>query len=411
MPWTKSTGSCDLGSPFSSVPASKCSWIDANVSVLHSTPTCSIEQRRGARPGRRSSTARGSPSCSSELLLGRLAGLAPSISSTRATLLGEPRSRCSAGTRRQDVVARRGAERVDADDAVEALGVGDGEVEREVAAPGVADRPGLLEPERVEHGERVGHVRLDRVRAAGRRRQRAALGVADRREEVARARRRSPPGSRGGRGRRGGAARGRPCRRCGRGRTPSPACDLERASRPRARLYAARSTPSRPSERASRAGGALERLVEAPADARLGREALDLEHAAGPVGLQVGAADEAVADEQRQHVVAVDPLVLALVDLDQVVEAEEPPQERPVPHQVVERAEEHRRGGRAVELGAGARRRPAGRRRRPRRARASPSATSASTCGRTAFAPPSKRQCSAIPASVSAPRPSTARSA
>ncbi len=45
--------------------------------------------------------------------------------------------------------------------------------------------------------------------------------------------------------------------------------------------------------------------------------------------------------------------MLALVDLDQVVEAEEAAQERPVPHQVVERAEEHGGGRGAVELGAG----------------------------------------------------------
>ena len=87
------------------------------------------------------------------------------------------------------------------------------------------------------------------------------------------------------------------------------------------------------------------------------------------IGLQVGAADEAVADEQRQDVVAVDPLGLALVDLDQVVEAEEAPQERAVPHQVVERAQQH--GAASARRRAPRRpaRRPAGRRRPPRRAR------------------------------------------
>ena len=135
-----------------------------------------------------------------------------------------------------------------------------------------------------------------------------------------------------------------------------------------------------------------------------GVKRLDLQHAAGAVGLQVGAADEPVAEEQRQDVVAVDALVLALVHLDQVVEAEQPPEERPVPHQVVERAEEHRRSGGAVDLGAGGdeHRRPAV---VDRDALERPSPTSASTCGRTALAPPAKRQCSAIPASVSAPRP------
>src|SRR5262249_13727340 len=74
-----------------------------------------------------------------------------------------------------------------------------------------------------------------------------------------------------------------------------------------------------------------QRLVEAAADARLRGEALDLQDAARAIRLQVGASDEAVADEQRQDVVAVRALVLALVDLDQVVEAEEPTKERAVP--------------------------------------------------------------------------------
>ena len=78
-----------------------------------------------------------------------------------------------------------GAERADADDPVEALRVVRDEVKREMPAPRVADRPRLVELERVEHRERVGHVRLDRVRPADRRGQRAALRVADRREEVA----------------------------------------------------------------------------------------------------------------------------------------------------------------------------------------------------------------------------------
>ena len=51
-------------------------------------------------------------------------------------------------------------------------------------------------------------------------------------------------------------------------------------------------------------------------------ERLHAQHALGALVLQVGAADEAVAAEQRQHVVAVDALVLALVDLDHVLEAE-----------------------------------------------------------------------------------------
>jgi hypothetical protein len=100
-------------------------------------------------------------------------------------------------------------------------------------------------------------------------------------------------------------------------------------------------------------GGTVERVVESAADPRLGREALDLEDPAAAVGLQIGAARKAVAEEEREHVVPVGPLVLALVHLDQVVEAEQAPQERPVPHQVVERAQENRRGGGTVDRGAG----------------------------------------------------------
>ena len=74
------------------------------------------------------------------------------------------------------------------------------------------------------------------------------------------------------------------------------------------------------------------------ADARLGGEPPDAQHAFGAVGLQVGAAEEPVAGEQRQDVVAEDALVLALVDLDQVLEAEQPLEQRPVPDEVVERA-------------------------------------------------------------------------
>src|SRR5262245_23129136 len=75
--------------------------------------------------------------------------------------------------------------------------------------------------------------------------------------------------------------------------------------------------------------GALERVVELAPDLRLRGEAADLEGAANAVCLQVGAAGEAVADQERQDVVAVHPLVLALVHLDQMVEAEQTPEERP----------------------------------------------------------------------------------
>ena len=61
------------------------------------------------------------------------------------------------------------------------------------------------------------------------------------------------------------------------------------------------------------------------------------QHAGRAVGLQVGAADQAVAAQEREHVVAVPPLVGRLVDLDHVAEAEEPLGERAIPDQVVER--------------------------------------------------------------------------
>ena len=63
--------------------------------------------------------------------------------------------------------------------------------------------------------------------------------------------------------------------------------------------------------------------------------------------------DDPVAGEQRQHVVAVGSLVLALVDLDHVPEAEQALEQRPVPDQVVEGAEEDGRRGVAVELRVG----------------------------------------------------------
>ena len=105
------------------------------------------------------------------------------------------------------------------------------------------------------------------------------------------------------------------------------------------------------------AGEAAERRVEArrevAADAGLGMERLDAEDALGAVVLQVGAADEAVAPQQRQHVVAVHALVLALVDLDHVPEAEHALEVGAVPDEVVEGREEHRGRQRATRLDVG----------------------------------------------------------
>ena len=83
-------------------------------------------------------------------------------------------------------------------------------------------------------------------------------------------------------------------------------------ARRRARWPSAVERASRPSSRPPRTPGSrMERLHD--------------ERALGALGLEVGAADEAVAPQERQHVVAVDALVLPLVDLDQVVEAEHAP--------------------------------------------------------------------------------------
>ena len=81
-------------------------------------------------------------------------------------------------------------------------------------------------------------------------------------------------------------------------------------------------------------------------------EGADDEPSLLPLRLQVGPADDPVAAEEGEHVVAVPPLRRGLVDLDQVVEAEDPAREGPVPEEVVERGEQDggRRGGQ-VELG------------------------------------------------------------
>src|SRR6266581_2000475 len=97
----------------------------------------------------------------------------------------------------------------------------------------------------------------------------------------------------------------------------------------------------------------IEGVVERPADAWLGMERLDLERALGSIVLEVGTADEPVLLEEREHVVAVDPLVLALVDLDHVAEAEDALEERPVPDEIVERREKQCGRDAAVRLHVG----------------------------------------------------------
>src|SRR5688572_28323348 len=79
------------------------------------------------------------------------------------------------------------------------------------------------------------------------------------------------------------------------------------------------------------------------AHARLPRPAPDEELARVTIGLQVGARDDAVAHEERERVVAEPALRLRLVDLDDVVEAQDAARERAVPQQVLERRQEDAR--------------------------------------------------------------------
>src|SRR6478609_5783779 len=97
----------------------------------------------------------------------------------------------------------------------------------------------------------------------------------------------------------------------------------------------------------------VERVVEVRPDSGLGVERLHDEAAFAAVVLEVGTADQAVAPEERQDVVAVHALVLALVDLDHVAEAEDPLEVGAVPDEVVERAEEDGARERTVRLRPG----------------------------------------------------------
>ena len=75
------------------------------------------------------------------------------------------------------------------------------------------------------------------------------------------------------------------------------------------------------------------------------------------VGLEVDARDEPVAEQERQHVVAVDALGLRDVDLELEAEAEQALDAAALPQQVVERAEQRagvdaaRDAGVAVQVG------------------------------------------------------------
>src|SRR5262249_31311254 len=91
-----------------------------------------------------------------------------------------------------------------------------------------------------------------------------------------------------------------------------------------------------------------------PPDSRLEVEGPHEKLPRRPIRLQVGTADEPISIQERQHVVAVDALVLAFVDLDHMAEAEDPLEERAIPEHVVERREQYGAGGHAaVEIGIG----------------------------------------------------------
>ena len=89
----------------------------------------------------------------------------------------------------------------------------------------------------------------------------------------------------------------------------------------------------------------------------LGERARHEEGPVGAVGLEVDPRHEPVAQQEREHVVAVQPLLGGDVDLDAVEEVEERLGARPLPHHRVERAQQGARAdpprqpGVAVEVG------------------------------------------------------------
>jgi hypothetical protein len=74
-----------------------------------------------------------------------------------------------------------------------------------------------------------------------------------------------------------------------------------------------------------------------PIHSGLGEGAFHLEGVATAIGLDVDPCDQVSLVEERQHVVAIDPLRFRNVDLDAVVEVPEPLHPGPIPDQAVER--------------------------------------------------------------------------
>ncbi len=101
---------------------------------------------------------------------------------------------------------------------------------------------------------------------------------------------------------------------------------------------ATESSPSQPARSASSSGQLLGQLRRRARVFRPRRP--HLQHPGRAVGLDVDPADQRVAEQERQHVVAVDPLRRRQVDLDLVAEAEQPLGPGPLPHHRVERREQ-----------------------------------------------------------------------
>ena len=80
----------------------------------------------------------------------------------------------------RDPAVPHGAEGIHDDQPGDPVGMGDPELEREIAAPGVAEDHHPAQAEGVEHRDGVGHVALDAERAADRRGRQAPLLVPDR---------------------------------------------------------------------------------------------------------------------------------------------------------------------------------------------------------------------------------------
>ena len=102
----------------------------------------------------------------------------------------------------------------------------------------------------------------------------------------------------------------------------------------------ARAPATPPSARSSSASSATTASGGTPGSTHDG---LDQQPTRGAIGLEVDPADELVAEQERQHVVAVDPLRRRRVDLDAVVEAEQRRRPLAAPDDRVERRQQRPR--------------------------------------------------------------------